>query len=69
MGLFYFLLFFSLFLLFIYLLGLHPRLMEVPRLGVELELSPPAYATAAATPGPNCVRNPHAPQLTAMPDP
>ena len=38
--------------LFIYLfcfLGLHPQHMEVPRLGVELELQPPVYTTAAAT--------------------
>ena len=31
-------------------LGLHPRHMEVPRLGVQLELQPLAYATATATP-------------------
>ena len=29
-------------------LGLHSRHMEVPRLGVELELQLPAYATAIA---------------------
>ena len=37
------------FILFIYLfcfLGLHLRHMEVPRLGVELELHLPAYTTA-----------------------
>ena len=38
--------FFPFFFLF---LGLHPRRMEVPRLGVESELKPPAYATATAT--------------------
>ena len=27
--------------------------MEVPRLGVELELQPPAYTTATATPDPS----------------
>ena len=37
--------FFFFFLLF---LGLYPRHLEVPRLGVELELQLPAYATAAA---------------------
>ena len=31
-------------------LGLHPRHMELPRLGVQLELQLPAYATAAALP-------------------
>jgi len=31
--------------------------MEVPRLGVELELQPPAYATATATPDPSSVCN------------
>ena len=36
--------------LFIYVfLGLRPRHMEVPRLGVESELQLPAYATATAT--------------------
>ena len=30
-------------------LGLHPQCMEVPRLGVELELQLPAYTTATAT--------------------
>ena len=34
---------------FVYL-GLHLRHMEVPRLGVELELRLPAYTTATATP-------------------
>lgn len=29
-------------------LGLHPRHVEVPRLGVQLELQLPAYATAAS---------------------
>ena len=50
--------------LFIYLfihsfLGLRLRHMEVPRLGVELELQLPAYATATATQDPSCVCNPH----------
>ena len=36
-------------LLFVFL-GLHPRHMEVPRLGVKLEPQLLAYATAVATP-------------------
>ena len=32
-----------------FFLGRHPWRMEVPRLGVELELQLPAYATATAT--------------------
>ena len=39
--------FFCLFVFF----GPHPRHMEVPRLGVELELSPPAYTTAHSNVG------------------
>ena len=31
-------------------LGLHPWHMEVPMLGIQLELQPPAYTTATATP-------------------
>jgi len=38
--------------------------MEVPRLGVELELEPPAYTTATTTPDLQLT-----PQLTATPDP
>ena len=37
---------FVLFFFFLCLLGPHQRHMEVPRLGVESELQPPAYATA-----------------------
>ena len=33
--------------------------MEVPRLGVQLELFPPAYIRATAMPDPSCVCNPH----------
>ena len=33
--------------------------MEVPRLGVELELQLLAYTTATATPGPGLVLDPH----------
>ena len=35
--------------IFLPFLDLLPRHMEVPRLGVELQLQPPAYATATAT--------------------
>ena len=38
--------------LFVCFLGLHLQHMEVPRLGVKLELYLPAYATATATPDP-----------------
>ena len=34
-----------------FFLGSHLQHMEVPRLGVELELQLPAYATATATAG------------------
>ena len=34
--------------LFIWFLGLHLRHMQVPRLGVKLELQLPAYTTATA---------------------
>ena len=40
-------------------LGLHLWLMEVPRLGVELQLQLPAYTTAAATPDASCVCDLH----------
>ena len=36
--------------LFVVFLGPHPQHMEVPKLGVKLELQPPAYATAIAMP-------------------
>uniref|UniRef100_A0A8D0NTF1 Uroplakin 1A n=1 Tax=Sus scrofa TaxID=9823 RepID=A0A8D0NTF1_PIG len=45
-------------------LGPHPWHKEVPRLGVELELQPPACTTAAATPDPSPICD-----LTAMPGP
>ena len=41
------------------LLGLHPRHMEVPRLGVQLELQPPAYTTATAMQNLSCVCDLH----------
>ena len=34
---------------FLFFLGLHPRHVEVPRLGVKSELQLPAYTTATAT--------------------
>ena len=40
--------------LFFFLLGPHLWHMEIPRLGVELELQLPAYTTATATPDPSC---------------
>ena len=36
-----------------------PRHMEVPKLGVELELQPPAYTTATATPDPSYICDLH----------
>ena len=47
-----------LFLLFVFL-GLHLRHMEVPRLRVNSELQPPAYATATATQDRSCVCDLH----------
>ena len=37
----------------------HPQHMEVPRLGVQLELSPPAYTRATATQDPSRVCDLH----------
>ena len=49
--------------LFIYLVsffvGLHLQHLEVPRLGVELELQCLTYATATATSDPSCTCNLH----------
>ena len=53
--LFYFFFFFGLFVF----LGLHPWHMEVPRLGVQLEVKPPAYTTAIATWDLRCVCDLH----------
>ena len=39
----------SFFLSFFFFLGLHPRHIEVPRIGAKLELQLPAYTTATAT--------------------
>jgi len=56
---FVFLSFLLLLLLLLLFLGPLPRHMEVPRLGVESEPQPPAYARATATRDPSCVCNPH----------
>ena len=40
-------------------LGPHPWHLEVPRLGVELELQPLAYARTTATRDPSCICNLH----------
>ena len=45
--------------LFFCSLGLHPRHMEVSRLGVYLELQLPAYATGTATPDLSCICDLH----------
>ena len=47
---------YSCFFVFVFL-GLHPRHMEVSRLGVELELRLPAYTTATAMLDLSCVCN------------
>ena len=39
--------------------GAHPWHMEVPRLGVKLELQLPPYATATATQDPRCICDLH----------
>ena len=53
---FFFLFGFLLLLLLFCFLGLHLKHMEVPRLGVELELQLLAYTTATAIPDPKCVQ-------------
>ena len=50
---------FPLFFFFPFFLGPHPWHMEVPRLGVESELQPLAYATATATPDSSCIGDLH----------
>ena len=54
--------------LFLVFLGPYPWHMEVPRLGVKLELQLPAYTTATATWDPSLCLLP-TPQLMATPDP
>ena len=53
--------------IFLPFLGPHLWHMEVPRLGVELELEPPAYARATAMKDPSHICDLH--ELTAMSDP
>ena len=50
---------FLIFFYFFAFLGSHPWHMEVPSLGVESELQPPAYATAIEKPDPSCVFDLH----------
>ena len=51
-------------------LGLHLQHMEVPRLGVELELQLPAYTTAIATQDLSYICNlPHSSRQRQIPDP
>ena len=49
-------------------LGLHLKVMEVPRLGTESELQPLAYTTATANAASEPCPRP-TPQLKATPDP
>ena len=49
--------FFVFFFFFLVFLGPHPQHLKVPRLGVELELQPPAYTTATAMWDPSCICN------------
>ena len=58
MSFFFFLFVFFLGGCFVFL-GLYPRHMEVPRLGVELELQLPASTTATATQNLSCICEPH----------
>ena len=44
-------------IIFFFFLCLHLQHMEVPRLGVELELQTPAYTAATATPDPSHISN------------
>ena len=52
-------LWFMIIIIIICFLGLHPRQLEVSRLGVELELQLPAYATAATIPDLSCLWDLH----------
>ena len=49
--------FFFFFFFFFCFLGPHPQHMEIPRLGVKLELQPQAYTTATATWDPSHICN------------
>ena len=46
-------------MVFFVFLGLYMRHMEVPRLGLQLELQLPAYAMATAIPDPSCICDLH----------
>ena len=59
---------FCLFFPFFFFLGLHLWHIEVPWLGVKLELQLPTYTTATATRDLSCICDLQ-PQLMAMPDP
>ena len=50
-------------------LGLHPCHMEIPRLGVKLELQLLATASATATPDPSHIGNLHNGSRQHQPDP
>ena len=53
-----------------FFLGPHPQHMEVPRLGDQSELYPPAYITATVTPDPSPVRDPyHSSRQRQIPNP
>ena len=43
----------------LFFLGLHPWHMEIPRLGIQLELKMPAYATATAMQDLSCLCDLH----------
>ena len=47
------------FFVFLPFFGLLPRHVDVPRLGVELELQPPAYARATETSNPSHICDLH----------
>ena len=49
----------KLFFVLFFFLGPHPWHMEIPRLGVQLELQLPAYTTATATPDPTRICDLH----------
>ena len=51
--------FYFIYFVFLPFLGLHPRHMEVPRLGVESKLLLPAYTRATATPDPSLICDLH----------
>ena len=56
---FYLFIYLFIYLVFLPLSGLLPRHMDVPRLGVESEPWPPAYARATATQDPSRICNLH----------